>query len=95
MAADMPPFEIAKLWIDLSNLERLVFELELIDPPSVVMDRVVSRLSVLNRTLQPLKRNRANSPTYRHAMNLVCEELRIVSLLFQVWSKHRKNMQRP
>lgn len=91
---DLPPFEIAKLWIDLSKLETLVFELELIDPPSVVLDRVVSRLSVLNRTLHPLKHSPANSSTYRHAMNLVYEEIRVVSLLFQVWHQHRKNMRR-
>jgi hypothetical protein len=86
LKADIPPFQLAKLWIDVATLEERIVELELTDPPSAVLDRVQSRLSVINSILRPLKHHRANSAAYRHVMHMVFEELRIVTLLLDAWS---------
>jgi hypothetical protein len=86
LKADIPPFQLAKLWTDVATLEERIVELELTEPPSAVIDRVQSRLNVIHSILRPLKHHRANSAAYRHAMQLVYEELRIVTLLLDAWS---------
>jgi hypothetical protein len=94
LKADIPPFQFAKLWADVATLEERVVELELTEPPSAVIDRVHSRLNVIHSILRPLKQHRANSAAYRHAIHLVYEELRIVTLLLDAWSTDPRSSER-
>jgi hypothetical protein len=89
LKADMPAFQIAKLWMDVATLEERVVQLEFMEPPGVVIERALDRLCDIHCELQPLKSMEADTHAYRCAMYLVEEQLRIVALLLNVWRKDR------